>query len=292
MRIRQGQCADLPDLSDDELAAQIRYAIGHGWVIGVEWTDDPHPRNMYWEMWDQPRFGVERPEQVLDILLVAFQPIARLMRPMTRLLIDISGAGPDRESATNGAAADSDAKPPAAEEQEGEADISEEEGRELLQSIVDFTETVVKEVMTPRPDIIAIPVHATLAELRSLFRDEQRHVLSHVLDATIRSVENQYREIYSQHLGLMQSLRQFDYPLPAPLRRAAEIVTVKPATTSSRHSSGPRAGAPVRRWRSPPGSGTPSPRRGARARGRCGCPSGSASPGGRRRGTPRRSRSP
>ena len=113
------------------------------------------------------------PEQVLDILLVAFQPIARLMRPMTRLLIDISGAGPDREPVANGAAADSDAKPPAAEEQEGEADISEEEGRELLQSIVDFTETVVKEVMTPRPDIIAIPVHATLAELRSLFREEQ-----------------------------------------------------------------------------------------------------------------------
>ena len=40
----------------------------HGWGIGVEWTDDPHPRNMYWEMWYQPRFGVERPEQVLDMV--------------------------------------------------------------------------------------------------------------------------------------------------------------------------------------------------------------------------------
>ena len=37
-----------------------------------------------------------------------------------------------------------------------ETTISEEEGRELLQSIVDFTETVVREVMTPRPDIVAI----------------------------------------------------------------------------------------------------------------------------------------
>jgi putative hemolysin len=113
------------------------------------------------------------PEQVLDILLVAFQPIARLMRPMTRLLINISGAGPEREPTVNGGDADSEANPPAADEPEGETAISEEEGRELLQSVVDFTETVVREVMTPRPDIIAIPVHATLAELRSLFREEQ-----------------------------------------------------------------------------------------------------------------------
>ena len=51
--------------------------------------------------------------------------------------------------------------------------ISEEEGRELLQSIVDFTETVVREVMTPRPDIIAIRADATLQDLRALFREEQ-----------------------------------------------------------------------------------------------------------------------
>ena len=112
------------------------------------------------------------PEQVLDILLVAFQPIARLMQPMTRLLIEISGAGP--EPAANGAAADAeDSTPAAAEEQAEEGAISEEEGRELLQSIVDFTETVVREVMTPRPDIVAISADASLNELRSLFREEQ-----------------------------------------------------------------------------------------------------------------------
>ena len=113
-------------------------------------------------------------EQVLDILLVAFQPIARLMRPMTRLLIDISGAGPDREPAVNGTGADSgEVTAPAAEEQEEERAISEEEGRELLQSIVDFTETLVREVMKPRPDIIAIPADASLDQLRALFREEQ-----------------------------------------------------------------------------------------------------------------------
>src|SRR6185369_4019298 len=58
-------------------------------------------------------------------------------------------------------------------EPDEEGTISEEEGRELLQSVVDFTETLAREVMTPRPDIIAIRVDATLADLRTLFREEQ-----------------------------------------------------------------------------------------------------------------------
>ena len=39
------------------------------------------------------------PEEVLDVLLPAFHPIARVMRPMTRLLIDLAGARTERESA-------------------------------------------------------------------------------------------------------------------------------------------------------------------------------------------------
>src|SRR5687767_935904 len=46
------------------------------------------------------------PEQVLDILLVAFHPIARIMRPMTMMLIDVAGARSDRETAAAGGAAD------------------------------------------------------------------------------------------------------------------------------------------------------------------------------------------
>src|SRR6185503_4493189 len=61
----------------------------------------------------------------------------------------------------------------ASEGEPEEGSISDAEGRELLQSIVDFTETVVKEVMTPRPDIIAIRADATLTDLRTLFREEQ-----------------------------------------------------------------------------------------------------------------------
>ncbi len=45
MRITQGTFSYLPDLTDDEIAAQIQYAIDQGWAVAVEFTDDPHPRN-------------------------------------------------------------------------------------------------------------------------------------------------------------------------------------------------------------------------------------------------------
>lgn len=58
MKITQGTFAMLPDLTDDEIEAQLRYAIGNGWAISVEFTDDPHPRNIYWELWGLPSFDL------------------------------------------------------------------------------------------------------------------------------------------------------------------------------------------------------------------------------------------
>jgi CBS domain containing-hemolysin-like protein len=114
------------------------------------------------------------PERVLDVLLPAFDPMARVLLPVTRTLVDLAGFRTDREAPATGT--DADVVPStaaAAESAAEEGTISEEEGRELLQSIVDFTETIVREVMTPRPDIVAIPADATLADLRTLFREEQ-----------------------------------------------------------------------------------------------------------------------
>jgi len=56
MRVTQGAFSFLPDLSDPEIEAQIRFALERGWSISVEHTDDPHPRNTYREMWEQPLF--------------------------------------------------------------------------------------------------------------------------------------------------------------------------------------------------------------------------------------------
>lgn len=58
MRVTQGTFSFLPDFTDDEIKAQLRYAIDNGWALALEYTDDPHPRNSYWEMWDLPMFDV------------------------------------------------------------------------------------------------------------------------------------------------------------------------------------------------------------------------------------------
>ena len=58
-RVTQGQFSFLPDLSDAQITAQIRYALQHGWAVSVEYTDDPHPRNTYWEMYGNPMFDLK-----------------------------------------------------------------------------------------------------------------------------------------------------------------------------------------------------------------------------------------
>jgi len=58
MKITQGTFSFLPDLTDAEIRAQVDYALAQGWAIGVEYTDDPHPRNFYWEMWGNPMFDL------------------------------------------------------------------------------------------------------------------------------------------------------------------------------------------------------------------------------------------
>jgi ribulose-bisphosphate carboxylase small chain len=65
MLLRHGAFSYLPDLTDDEIAAQVRYALVHGWPISIEYTDDPHPRNVYWEMWGLPLFDLDEPDAVL-----------------------------------------------------------------------------------------------------------------------------------------------------------------------------------------------------------------------------------
>jgi ribulose-bisphosphate carboxylase small chain len=67
MRITQGAFSFLPDLSDDQIEAQLRYSLDHGWAIMVEHTDDPHPRNALWEMWGLPQFDLSADE--VDVAL-------------------------------------------------------------------------------------------------------------------------------------------------------------------------------------------------------------------------------
>ncbi len=65
MKITQGTFSFLPDLTDEQITKQIKYCLENGWAVNVEYTDDPHPRNTYWEMWGLPMFDLKDPAGIL-----------------------------------------------------------------------------------------------------------------------------------------------------------------------------------------------------------------------------------
>ena len=64
-RVTQGQSSYLPDLTDVQITRQIEYASKHGYAIGIGYTEDPHPRNPYWEMHGNPMFDLKDPAGIL-----------------------------------------------------------------------------------------------------------------------------------------------------------------------------------------------------------------------------------
>nr|YP_010196743.1 ribulose-1,5-bisphosphate carboxylase/oxygenase small subunit [Gracilaria cliftonii]UAD84547.1 ribulose-1,5-bisphosphate carboxylase/oxygenase small subunit [Gracilaria cliftonii] len=65
MRLTQGTFSFLPDLTDDQITKQIEYAILQNWSVSIEHTEDPHPRNNYWELWGLPLFDIKDAATVL-----------------------------------------------------------------------------------------------------------------------------------------------------------------------------------------------------------------------------------
>ena len=119
------------------------------------------------------------PEAVLNLLLPSFDPVARVLRPLTRALVGlIATLRRERPVATTAegealAAEQADEATHTFLEAGEHEGLIEREERALLQSIVDFGDTLVREVMTPRPDIVAIRSDATVADLRVLLAEEE-----------------------------------------------------------------------------------------------------------------------
>jgi putative hemolysin len=106
------------------------------------------------------------PERVLELLLPLFTPFANLISPLTALIVSFLGAVEARsQSDRNG---DQPVTAAAAEEQ---ASVAADE--RLLRSVVEFGDTLVREVMTPRPDIVAISSTATIDDLRQVVREQE-----------------------------------------------------------------------------------------------------------------------
>ena len=83
---------------------------------------------------DLPR-TLEGFEQALDLMLPVFHAMAKVLQPVTFTMIRVFGPRRERE-ANGGNGAESDPETPVAETESAADDaISEEEGRELLQSV-------------------------------------------------------------------------------------------------------------------------------------------------------------
>jgi len=117
------------------------------------------------------------PERVLEFLLPTFRVISRPLQPLTRGLLHLlnhqrrdrsSSVSVNRDEVNddgemiNGGVVNAD-----------DPMTGHQEERKLLKSIVDFGDTLVREVMKPRPDIVAIDAGATLDDLRALFREQE-----------------------------------------------------------------------------------------------------------------------
>ena len=115
------------------------------------------------------------PERILVLLLPPFDVAARFLHPLTGSLVRLIDHGRrDRDRPpVAGDTAPEEEEAPRGSEAGDEQRLIEGEGRRLLQSIVDFGGTLVREVMTPRPDIVAIRDHSTIADLRALFREQE-----------------------------------------------------------------------------------------------------------------------
>ena len=114
------------------------------------------------------------PERVLEFLLPPFDMAVRFLQPLTTALTRLIGTDKrEQKAAANGESREEVSGAPAQPENGAEQPLTEDDGRRLIQSIVDFGGTLAREVMTPRPDIVAIHADATVDELRALFREEE-----------------------------------------------------------------------------------------------------------------------
>ena len=112
------------------------------------------------------------PERVLDLLLPSFGVLTSFLRPIARALVRLMH---ERRARAAAGAGDRDEAAEVADQPAADAPAPSMDGEErrLLRSVVAFAETLVREVMTPRPDVVAVHEDATPDELRALFREQE-----------------------------------------------------------------------------------------------------------------------
>ena len=166
------------------------------------------------------------PKRSPELLLPPFDVAARFLHPFTGgllRLIERDRRERDRLPAAPGDAGQEeggDLNP----DPDSEQALMEGDQRRLLRSIVDFGGTLVREVMTPRPDIVAIRGDASIGDLRALFREQEYSrfpVFRENLDNIVGVV------FVKDLIQLMEGAAPNDAPLESLLRPATFVPETK-----------------------------------------------------------------
>jgi CBS domain containing-hemolysin-like protein len=104
------------------------------------------------------------PERLLLLLLPPFHLYAQTLAPLVRWLRKRSKAEPAEPEEAPGTPPAPEVPPPP---------VLDPDDARLSEALARFSEAVVRDVMTPRPDIVALPAGATIAELRRLMRESK-----------------------------------------------------------------------------------------------------------------------
>ena len=158
------------------------------------------------------------PERVLEVVLPTFDLVVQFLRPVTSPLIRLATTPRrERHESSEGDPGSRAAAAPGAHEPDGvDAGAIEREERRLLRSIVDFGDTLVREVMTPRPDIVAVRADATLAEVRALFAEQEYSRLPVFSD----NLDNIQGFVFVKDLIHLAGITDEDRPIARLLRPA------------------------------------------------------------------------
>src|SRR5205814_198843 len=162
--------------------------------------------------------------KMLPVLRPFYRIIAFVAEPWHRSF-DRLREQEEREEANAEAEEDDDGDDIEALIDVGEAEgIIEEEERELIQSAIEFGDTTVAEVMTPRTEIVALPKSATVREARNVIIDS-RHSRLPVYGDQIDNVEG---IIYVRDLLPSLSLGKADSSIEAFIRPVYFVPETKP----------------------------------------------------------------
>ena len=166
------------------------------------------------------------PEQVLELLLPTFRMISRPLQPITQGLLHLLNHSHKERSApvsVNRDEVNDDGEIINGKSSSDSGASAGQDERKLLKSIVDFGDTLVREVMTPRPDIVAIPADETLDGLRALFREQEYSRIPVYRD----NLDNILGFVYVKDLILLGDSLRGDAPITNHLRPAHFVPETK-----------------------------------------------------------------